>query len=307
LGFVEPILFNEIKTSAAAAAAESNASKQVALYKIGTDAIQTLLPGKNYQGDLALVFSQIKTLSGGDINILVPGGKVDVGLAGKNGGIAKTADELGIVAQQSGNLNSYSSGDFNVNQSRVFTMGGGDIVLWSSEGSIDAGKGAKGAISAPPPITTVDQNGNLVTTFPPVVSGSGIQAVSPEDKNKRQGNVYLTAPKGIVDAGEAGISGGQVVIAATAVVGASNIQASNGTVGVPSAVAAPVVSSGADAAAASATKSATQQATENAANQPAKVDEKQVKTALSTFSADVLSFGQCSVAEIRQGKPGCGE
>jgi hypothetical protein len=229
-------------------------------------------------------------------------------LAGKNGGIAKTADQLGIVAQQAGNVNAFSSGDFNVNQSRVFTMLGGDIVLWSSNGSIDAGKGAKGAISAPPPITTIDNNGNLVTTFPPVVSGSGIQAVSPEDKNKRQGNVYLAAPNGVVDAGEAGIAGGHVVVAASAVIGASNIQASNGTAGVPSTVAAPVVVPGADAAAAGVAKTAAQQATDNATNssKPAPIDEKALKSALSSIQADVLGFGDCSVSDVREGKAGCG-
>ncbi len=303
LGVVEGVLFSEIKKSAAAAAAAPE-SKREALYQVGFDAIETLFPGDKYKGDLALVFSQIKSLVGGDINIAAPGGQVDVGLAGKVGGIQKAADQLGIVVQQQGNLNALSQGDFNVNQSRVFTMGGGDIVVWSSAGSIDAGKGAKSAISAPPVSTGIDEKGNIVTIFPPIISGSGIQAINPADKTQRQGNVYLAAPTGVVNAGEAGISGGQVVIAATAVIGASNIQASGGTVGVPTAVSVPVVPAGADSAAASAAKSATQNATQD--SNEAKDEARAAKAGASILSADVVGYGQCSVTEVREGKPGCG-
>ncbi|WP_157199714.1 filamentous haemagglutinin family protein, partial [Methylomonas koyamae] len=68
---------------------------------------------------------------------------------------------------------------------------------------------------------TRDANGNLVVVFPATVSGSGIRAQSGFNAN-RIGNVTLAAPKGVVDAGEAGIGGQNVTIAATAVIGASN-------------------------------------------------------------------------------------
>jgi len=306
------VLFEEIKQSALAAASAPE-TERFALYKRGFDAIKALFPGDKYAGDLSLVFSQVKTLAGGDINMATPGGKIDVGLAGKVGGISKEPDELGIVVQQQGNLNAFTKGDFNVNQSRVFTLGGGDIVVWSSEGSIDAGKGAKAAISAPPPITSIDDKGNIVTIFPPVVSGSGIQAINPEDKTKRQGNVYLAAPVGVVDAGEAGIGGGKIVIAATAVIGASFIQSSGGTIGVPTAVAPPVTPAGADSAATSASKAS------NASNDGNNSDSKcpngkdeegncrDGKSAVgSIINADVVGYGSCSVADVREGKPDCG-
>ncbi|MGZ8243983.1 filamentous haemagglutinin family protein [Methylomagnum sp.] len=307
LSVVQDILFSEIKQSAAAAA-KAPENQRGKFYQQGFDAIATLFPGKDYAGDLALVFSQIKTLAGGDINLAVPGGQVDVGLAGKVGGLRKEADELGIVAQQQGNVNAFASGNFNVNQSRVFTMGGDDIAIWSSKGDIDAGKGAKSAISAPPPVTGVDENGNIVTIFPPIVSGSGIQAITPADASKGQGNVYLAAPKGVVNAGEAGISGGQVVIAASAVIGASNIQASGGTVGVPTAVAPPVVPAGAAAAAAGAAKAATQSGgLDDAGKTQDQQAENQAKSMNnSQLSADVVGYGQCSVADVRAGTPGCG-
>ncbi|MBL1265986.1 filamentous haemagglutinin family protein [Methylomicrobium sp. RS1] len=291
------VLFEEIKQSAAAAAA-APAGGRAKLYQRGFDAIETLFPGDQYAGDLSLVFSQIKTLDGGGINLAAPGGKIDVGLAGQLAGIHKAADELGIVVQQEGDLNALIQKDFNVNQSRVFTLSGGDITVWSSKGSIDAGKGAKSAIAAPPPVTLVDEKGNIVTIFPPIVSGSGIQAIG-------DGQVTLAAPQGIVDAGEAGISGGQIVIAATAVVGASNIQASGGTVGVPTAPPAPVVPSGADSAAASAAKSAADSA-ENSGGQDDDERKDSRSSVVSMISTDVVGYGDCSVSDIREGKPGCG-
>ncbi|MCX7096094.1 MAG: filamentous hemagglutinin family protein [Methylobacter sp.] len=55
-----------------------------------------------------------------------------------------------------------------VNQSRAFALSGGDI---------DAGRGAKSAIAAPPPEYSFDENGNLVVTFPPIVSGTAYRAL----------------------------------------------------------------------------------------------------------------------------------
>lgn len=291
------VFFSELKSSATAAAAVPE-SQRGQYYQRGKNAIQALFPGEKYSGDISLVFSQVKTLDGGSINMTAPGGKIDVGLAGQLAGIRKGSDQLGIVVQQAGDLNAFTQGDFNVNQSRVFTLGGGNITVWSSKGSIDAGKGAKSAIAAPPPVTQIDEKGNIVTVFPPIVSGSGIQAIG-------NGQVTLAAPEGIIDAGEAGISGGQIVIAATAVVGASNIQASGGTVGVPTAPSAPTAPTGASNAAASAAKSASD-SNENDENKStdSKADSREVVSMLST---DVVGYGECSVSDVKEGKPGCGE
>jgi filamentous hemagglutinin len=296
LGELLAVLFQEIKQSAAAAAAAPE-SQRTALYKRGFDAINSLFPGQDYAGDLSLVFSQIKTFADGDINLAVPGGKVDVGLAGKLGGVSKKPEQLGIVVQQQGDLNILAKGDVNVNQSRLFTMGGGDIVAWSSKGDIDAGKGAKSAISAPKPVITIDDEGNIKTKFPPIVSGSGIQAIG-------GGNVYLAAPEGVVDAGEAGISGGKIVIAATAVIGASNIQATGGTVGVPVAVSARVSLAGANSAAASASRAAAQSAEDT--NDADEEEKKKKKKTVSIISADLVGFGNCSVGDVKAAKSGCG-
>src|SRR5262249_34125468 len=133
--------------------------------------------------------SRIYTLDGGDINLLVPGGFVNEGLAGLTNS-TKNASDLGIVAERSGSVRAFSDGDFIVNRSRVFTLGGGDIVMWSSNGNIDAGRGAKTAVSAPAPTVIFDNQGNAVVDLSGVVAGSGIRAII-TDKSVKPGSVDL--------------------------------------------------------------------------------------------------------------------
>lgn len=196
---------------------------------IGADGLaQVSFP---WQGNLRMVFSKMHTLDGGNINLLVPGGEVNAGLAVSFRG-SKAASELGIVVQRSGSINAFVRDNFQVNTSRVFALDGGDIMLWSSKGNIDAGRGAKSAISAPAPKISYDEKGNMVIEFPPVVSGSGIRTAA-SSEGVVGGDVYLFAPQGVVDAGEAGIGGTNVTISATAVLGAQNIQVSGISTGVP--------------------------------------------------------------------------
>jgi hypothetical protein len=125
-----------------------------------------------------------------------------------------------------------SLGDFLVNSSRVFTLQGGDIVLWSSEGNIDAGKGAKTALAVPPPIITPNADGTTSVEYQGAATGSGIRVLLTGDAVP--GEVDLIAPKGTVNAGDAGIgSAGNVNIAAQQVIGAQNINFSGTSTGVP--------------------------------------------------------------------------
>ncbi len=191
--------------------------------------------GHEWGGDLNLFFSKLQTLRDGSIHLLVPGGNINAGLAVVANDLQKSSADLGIVVQGTGNVKAFLNHDFIVNQSRVFALSGGDIQIWSSVGDIDAGRGAKSAIAAPPPIISFDQSGNLVITFPPVTSGSGIRTAAPVGEDVPPGDVALFAPGGVVNAGEAGIAGNNVTIAATAVLGANNIQVGGVGTGVPAA------------------------------------------------------------------------
>jgi hypothetical protein len=231
--FILGVLFNELRASGIDAAQTGNTED----YEPGYAAIKTLFPAGRYAGDVKSFLSRIYTLDGGDINLVVPGGLVNAGVAGiekknkEDGG--KGPGELGIVVQRDGDINAFVHADVLVNEARVFALDGGDILMWSSSGDIDAGKGAKTALSIPPPTATPDEDGNIVVEFPPAISGSGIRAAV-ATPGREPGNVYLIAPVGVIDAGDAGIgAAGNLTVAASAVIGADNIQVSGIATGVP--------------------------------------------------------------------------
>lgn len=240
-GLLEQILFSELRAGGRAAAAAGPTNGD---FSRAFAALTTLFPGSNpdlaggqtnpFRGDIRLFFSRIYTLDGGDISLLAPGGEVNVGLATPPTafGISKSPSELGIVAQRTGSIASVSFDDFQVNESRTFASDGGDILVWSTRGDIDAGRGAKTAISAPPPQISFDQNGRAIVVFPAALTGSGIQTLA-TSVERRPGDVDLFAPRGVVNAGDAGIVAGNLTIGATAVLGANNIKVGGVSVGVP--------------------------------------------------------------------------
>lgn len=263
---MEHVAFSELRLSGRDAATTGSGD-----FTRGFTALQTLFPGSNpdteagetnpYAGDISLYFSRIYTLDGGDISLLTPGGQVNVGLASPPAafGLVKGAAELGLVAQSRGSIRSLSYSDFAVEESRVFAADGGDILVWATDGDIDAGRGAKTAISAPAPTITFDDSGRAIVNFPAALTGSGIQTLA-SSKGMKPGNVDLFAPRGVVNAGDAGIVAGNLTIAATAVLGADNIQVSGVSVGTqvdPGALAPSLanVSAAASGAANSATNS----------------------------------------------------
>ncbi|EIP98965.1 filamentous hemagglutinin family N-terminal domain protein [Opitutaceae bacterium TAV1] len=202
-----------------------------------------------YAGDLSLRYSQIKSIYDGGIDIMVPGGSIDGGLArvgpdisptatvirnGKTLAALKTADALGILALRGGDVSIFLDGDMIVNQSRVFAIGGGDIVIWSSNGDINAGKGAKTAAVAPPPRIIYDAaSGSFTIEFTGETAGSGIGTLI-SSTGGEPGDVYLMAPRGTVDAGDAGIrTSGNIVLAAQAIRGADNIEVAGVSLGLP--------------------------------------------------------------------------
>ncbi len=239
--FLEQVLLGELRAGGRSAAAAGEGHDD---YTRAFTALSTYFPGSNpdldahetnpYAGDIRLFFSRIYTLDGGDISLFAPGGEINAGLAAPPVafGINKPASELGVVVQSTGNVNAVSFGDLQVNESRVFAADGGNILVWSTRGDIDAGRGAKTAISAPPPTITFDENGQPVVNFPAALAGSGIQTLA-TSAGREPGDVDLYAPRGVVNAGDAGIVAGNLTIGATAVLGANNITVSGVSVGVP--------------------------------------------------------------------------
>ncbi|MDI1361107.1 filamentous haemagglutinin family protein [Methylotenera sp.] len=233
--FVQTTFFSELKQ---AGVDHNNGS---GTYKRGFDAIATYFPNAKYDGKLDLAFSQLKTERGGDLNVMAPGGSIVIGLPKTPEALlvekAKRATNpesiLGMFTVKGGNINLFSKGNIDVAQSREFTIAGGDILNWSSEGDIDAGKGSKTATSAPPPLIRTDEKGNTVVDLSGVVSGSGIGTLQTL-ASAPLGNVYLIAPAGTVNAGDAGVrASGDIFVAANAVSNGDNFNAGGKSSGVP--------------------------------------------------------------------------
>lgn len=281
-------------------------------YSRGYAALELVFPGvgqkspdgrfTNYSGDVNLFASRILTEAGGNIELVLPGGDLVVGLANTpaallgtqtpGAGIGLTdSGVLGLAVVAAGDIKGFARGDVSVNQSRILTVGGGDVLLWSSEGDIDAGKGKKTASVVPPPLILVDRQGNVTQVLQGAATGSGIGALS--SGGVTAGDVDLIAPRGTVNAGDAGIRAGNLNIAAQVVVGAENISVSGTSRGTPVAdtsaitTAASGATSGSDEVART-TAALTQSAAQLA--QTSQVLEDAFKPSL--VRVDVLGFGQ---------------
>jgi filamentous hemagglutinin family protein len=244
-------------------------------------------------GNLDLRLATIQTAQGGDISILGPGGRV---LAGStvstqaqaarrayDGGRFYSGDTLstpvistitsvpsgyeGVLTLNGGSIFSFTDGDFLLNQSRAFTVRGGDIAIWSSNADVNAGQGPRTTPDVPPLVVRIDANGFTQVNANGAVSGAGIAAFGP-NANDLSPDVFLIAPRGTVDAGAAGVrSAGSVFIAAFQVANADNVRASGTISGIqgPAAVNVSVQTSG--DAAASAAAAAAQAAASTGGNQ----------------------------------------
>ena len=183
-------------------------------------------------GNINVFGSQFKTEQGGSLDLLTPGGSVVAGLVSVPIYLSsKPSADLGLFTVRGGAIRSLVHDNFIVNQGRVFTLGGGDITLVSQYGNIDAGRGTKTAASAPPPLLTTDANGNTKIDIAGSIAGSGIATLRTSD-TQDPSNVYAVAPRGIFDAGDAGVrSTGIVAIQAAVVLNSGNISASAGVSG----------------------------------------------------------------------------
>ncbi len=200
-------------------------------YNAGFAAIAALFPETiPWQGDITLTSREIKTASGGDISLFAPGGQLLVGvdLSGN-----QPVDQ-GILTEDGGNISMFTRDSVIVGTSRIFTLRGGNVIIWSSKGDIAAGASSKTVQSAPPTRVLVDpQSGEVKTDLAGLATGGGIGVLTTV-AGVAPGDVDLVAPVGSIDAGDAGIRvSGNINLAALQVLNVGNIQVQGASAGVP--------------------------------------------------------------------------
>lgn len=171
----------------------------------------------------------IHTDFGGSISLMVPGGRA---LVGVDGGFKPDAGS-GVLTQGEGDISVYAKGSLLLGQSRIFTTFGGNILAWSAEGDINAGRGSKTTVVYTPARRVYDAMGNVALSPNTPNTGAGIATLNPIPEVP-PGDVDLIAPLGTIDAGEAGIRvSGNVNLAALHVVNAENIKVQGEAIGIP--------------------------------------------------------------------------
>lgn len=225
---LNPVL-EQVVTDAGKAAAQSQGEAKTQAYAPAYQAIAAVFPQAAAPADLLMGASQIATRQGSALHILAPRGGVNVGELTGN---TKSASELGVVtlggtAGQPAPINMLVRDDIAVNQSRVFSVDEGDVLMWSSSGNLDAGRGAKTVTGAPAPVYSIDSTGKVQVDVSSAFSGSGIAVLDADS------TLYLFAPRGEINTGDAGIqSAGAAFIDAVRVVGPS-LQVAGPAVGLP--------------------------------------------------------------------------
>ncbi|OMG71673.1 filamentous haemagglutinin family protein [Burkholderia ubonensis] len=283
--FAEQVLFNVL--TRVGEDYNNAASPYFQKYARGYEAINTMFPasfgytannlggggnGANKPvatGDLDIRNTTIQTQQGGNISILGPGGQALVGSASAppqivdaSGKVIVGPGAMGILTLEKGDVNIFTDRSVLLAQSRIFTEQGGDMTIWSSNGDINAGKGAKSAADTPAPQYLCDANHYCTVDARGQVTGAGIATLQ-SVQGVPPGTVNLIAPRGTVDAGDAGIRAGNLNVAALRVVNADNIQVTGNASGVPLVQA---VNTGALTAASAAATAASQVAQDLAKN-----------------------------------------
>ncbi len=262
-------------------------------YSAGENAIAEMFGSTPRAGDINLRTQSIRTQNGGSIFMIAPEGGVS--LASIVPPTLSTLTPPGIVTQHGGAIDVYTRNDVSIGIGRIFTLRGGDIMMWSDKGNIAAGSSAKTVATAPPTRVLVNPtSGNVETDLSGLATGGGIGVLATV-KDAAVGTVDLVAPSGVIDAGDAGIrSSGTLNLAATKILNADNIAASGAIVGAPPAAApaaapppaAPPVSAPAGASAAAAAANSAADKTADKSN-----SGNQDDATPSVFSIDIMGYG----------------
>ena len=262
---------------------------EVGNYDSATAAIKSLF-GESpiWKGDIRTRARDIRTTNGGDISIIAPGG----GLELASTTLGNVLSPPGIITASGGNISIFANNDISIGIGRIFTLRGGNEILWSSKGDIAAGSSAKTVKSAPPTRVLIDpQSASVQTDLAGLATGGGIGVLATV-AGVKPGDVDLIAPEGTVDAGDAGIRvSGNLNIAANQVLNTGNISVGGSSVGTPAPVSVSANISGLTAAATTAAAATTTPTSAAGQSRPETTGEADVP---SIITVEVIGYGGSS-------------
>lgn len=265
-------------------------------YDAGYKAVEGVFGDKPAAGELATRARDLRTTSGGSITAAAPGGRI--AMASDIFGNPLTPP--GIVTEYGGAISILTGGNVDIGRARIFTLRGGDLTIWSSQGDIAAGTAPKTVVTAPPTRILIDSISAAVETdLGGLATGGGIGVLA-SVAGVEPGAVTLLAPRGTVDAGDAGIRAtGNITIAASQVRNADNIAAGGVSSGVPASPGAAAPSIGGLNSASSST-AATTQAASDVSRQAQSGSSSDKNEPPSTITVEVLGYGGDEEEEERQ-------
>jgi filamentous hemagglutinin family protein len=279
-------------------------------------------PVPQHTGDLDLLHATIKTLQsatltvkgpngaaaeqevGGDVMVLGPGGGINVGttaleinmITGQTSPLGPAArpklsnSSLGVLTLDNGAIDIFTDMSVLVNQSRILTVQGGDILMWSSNGDLDAGRGAKTTIDFKPLSVNFDSTNLQTINLNGLVSGAGIGTIR-STPDAPAASAMLVAPRGTVNAGDAGLrASGNLDILALLVLNAANIAVTGNVSGVPQAVS---VNLGALASASASAGQAGRIADDSVAAAGNRAARPIARATPALITVEILGFGDC--------------
>jgi len=231
----DAVLMGEVQRAGSLTAVVAQKTLRTPLFSLAFAGADMAGVGESFSsvGDLSLTNSTVQTRAGGGIGLFATGGDINVGLP-KDTGSSADSFTRGVLTYAGGDISAFVGKEFQVNSSRVISVGTGYLTIWSSDGSIDSGRGANTDVTIPPPRKVTDPKTGEVTFKSDVVtSGKGLQGAS---------FVYLVAPRGEVRAQDAFVkAGANLIVSAQAILApAGNLQAPS-TSGVAAAPVAPTL------------------------------------------------------------------
>ncbi|MCX6874653.1 MAG: filamentous hemagglutinin family protein [Verrucomicrobia bacterium] len=255
-------------------------------YQSGDEAVLTLFGTRRPAGDILTRSRELRTTTGGAISLGAAGGGITMASAI----FGNPLTPPGIVTEYGGAISTFTNSDVSIGQARIFTLRGGDITMWSSNGNIAAGTSPKTVVTAPPTRVVIDiTSADVQTDLGGLATGGGIGVLAAVE-GVTAGNVDLIAPKGFVDAGDAGIRvTGNLNIAAQVVLNSSNISTGGTSTGAapvgPSVPSVAAVTTAATSSAAAGATLAKPEAGTAGGEPPAAVE------ALSIITVEVIGYG----------------